>query len=89
MIEAWLQRLEFCEGTTIDSAILSDQQETSGTRNGEVYLAPPLAAGSRRLAPRLSLPTSSIWMSTTFIERYSLFAIASSGSWHYFGSSSC
>ncbi len=74
---------------TIGSAILFDQQVTLDTQNGEVFLAPPLEAGSHRLAPRLSLLTSSICMSTTFSKKYSLFAIASSGSWHCCGSSSC
>ncbi len=87
--DAFAKRLELCADMIIASAILFDQQVTSGTRNGEVFLAPPLEAGSHRLAPRLSLLTSSIWTSSTFSKKYSLFAIASSGSWHCFGSSSC
>ena len=89
MIEACLQRIELCVDMTIGSAILSGRRVTSDTQNGEVFLAPPLEAGSHRLAPRLSLLTSSIWTSSTFNKKYSLFVIAWSGSWHCFGSWSC
>lgn len=89
MIEARLQRLELCADTIIASAILSDQQVTSGMQNDEVFLGPPLAAGSHRLAPRLSLLTSSIWTPSTFSKKFSLFAIESIGSWHDSGSWSC
>ncbi len=88
MIEVGIQRLELCADMTIDFANLSDRRVTSDTQNGEVFLAPPLAAGSHRLAPKLSQLTSSIWTSSTFSKKYSLFAIASSGLWHCFGSSS-
>ena len=49
MIKSWL---EFCAGMITVSAISSDRRETSDTRPNEVFLAPPLAAGSPRFAPR-------------------------------------
>ncbi len=53
MIEAWLQQLELCERTTIDSASLSAQRETSDMRSDEVFPVPPLAVGLTMLAPKL------------------------------------
>ena len=73
----------------IDSASLSDRRVTSDTQNGEVFLAPPLEAGSHRLAPRLSLLTSSIWTYSTFSKKFSFSEIASNGLWHCFDSWSC
>ena len=73
----------------IASAILSDQQVTSGMQNDEVFLAPPREAGSHRLTLRLSLLTSSISTYSTFNKKYSLFAIVSKGLLHCFGSWSC
>jgi len=70
----------------IGSANLSDRQVTSDTQNGEVFLAPQLAAGSHPLAPKLSRLKSSKWTSSSFSKKYSLLEIASSGSWHCFGS---
>ena len=66
MIESWL---EFCAATIMAFAVSSDRRETSDTRLGEVFLALPLADGSRQLTPRLSLLTLSIWTPSSYSRK--------------------
>jgi hypothetical protein len=66
-----------------DSVILSDQQGTSDMPNGEVFLLPPLEVGLHRLAPTLSLLTSSIWTLSIPKTLSGVFRARGAGVWQH------